>query len=391
LTRRIYAWLLVAAAATLGVSRPSGLADVLDVRHWSYPDYTRVVVELSKPVETEVRHLRENPAANKSERLYLDLPGVWVGRDYAAGIAVGDGLLSGVRLGQYKLRSARVVIDVENYERHRLMFLTHPNRLVIDVYGRRESDATLRWPDRAGGRRIGRLSPGDRAVRTVIVDPGHGGMDPGAIGLGGLREKDVTLQLAKSLAPKLRSKGFHVVTTRDSDRTVSLEERTAIAEASNGDIFVSLHANAAPRRSVSGIETYYPDQNHERHSLRVAMRENGVTRDELDELQRTLAKLRIAEISPRSRHLASIVQRQLTQSLPRRYGKPQDLGAKKGAFYVLFLSNMPAILVEAGFLTNKKDAKLLRDGSYLESVATQIATGLVRYRDGGATLAKREP
>jgi N-acetylmuramoyl-L-alanine amidase len=228
-------------------------------------------------------------------------------------------------------------------------------------------------------------------VRTVIVDPGHGGMDPGAIGLGGLREKDVTLQLAKSLAPKLRSKGFHVVTTRDSDRTVSLEERTAIAEASNGDIFVSLHANAAPRRSVSGIETYYPDQNHERHSLRVAMRENGVTRDELDELQRTLAKLRIAEISPRSRHLASIVQRQLTQSLPRRYGKPQDLGAKKGAFYVLFLSNMPAILVEAGFLTNKKDAKLLRDGSYLESVATQIATGLVRYRDGGATLAKREP
>ena len=390
MTRRNFAWLLVAAAATIGVSRPSGLADVLEVRHWSYSDYTRVVVELSKPVKSEVHHLRENRAADKSERLYLDLPGFWVGRDYAAGIDVGDGLLRGVRLGQNTLRSARVVIDVENYERHRLMFLTHPNRLVIDVYGKRDADAALRWSDRAGRREIGRVSPEDRTVRTVIIDPGHGGLDPGAIGLGGLREKDVTLRLAKSLASKLRPMGFNVVMTRDGDRTVSLEERTAIAEASHGDIFVSLHANAAPRRSVHGIETYYPDQNHERHSLRVAMRENGVSRDQLDELQRTLAKLRIAEISPRSRHLASIVQVQLTRAFPGRFGKIQDLGAKKGAFYVLFLSNMPAILVEAGFVTNKKDAKRLRDRDYLESVATQIAAGLIRYRDGGATLAKRE-
>jgi N-acetylmuramoyl-L-alanine amidase len=367
------------------------LADVLEVRHWSYPDYTRVVIELSKPVKSEVHYLRADRAANKSERLYLDLPGFWVGRDYAAGIDVGDGLLRAVRLGQNTLRTARMVIDVENYERHRLMFLTHPHRLVVDVYGGRDADASLRWSDRTPERGVGRPLLEDRAVRTVIVDPGHGGLDPGAIGVGGLREKDVTLRLAKSLASKLRPMGFHVVTTRDDDRTVSLEERTAIAEASHGDMFVSLHANAAPRRSVNGIETYYPDQNHERHSLRVAMRENGVTRDELDELQRTLAKLRIAEISPRSRQLASIVQGRLTQGLRGRYGNIQDLGAKKGAFYVLFLSNMPAILVEAGFITNKSDAERLRDGNYLDSVADQIAAGLVGYRDGRATLAKREP
>jgi N-acetylmuramoyl-L-alanine amidase len=391
MTRRSAMWILLAAAATVGVSRPSGLADVLEVRHWSYPDYTRVVIELSKPVKSEVHYLRADRAANKSERLYLDLPGFWVGRDYAAGIDVGDGLLRAVRLGQNTLRTARMVIDVENYERHRLMFLTHPHRLVVDVYGGRDADASLRWSDRTPERGVGRPLLEDRAVRTVIVDPGHGGLDPGAIGVGGLREKDVTLRLAKSLASKLRPMGFHVVTTRDDDRTVSLEERTAIAEASHGDMFVSLHANAAPRRSVNGIETYYPDQNHERHSLRVAMRENGVTRDELDELQRTLAKLRIAEISPRSRQLASIVQGRLTQGLRGRYGNIQDLGAKKGAFYVLFLSNMPAILVEAGFITNKSDAERLRDGNYLDSVADQIAAGLVGYRDGRATLAKREP
>ena len=389
MTRRSFALLLLLISAiAMGVSRPRGMADVLDVRHWSYPDYTRVVVELSRPVETEVRHLASDPSANKSERLYLDLPGIWVGRDYPSGISVGDGLLRGVRLGQNTLRTARVVIDVENYDHHRLLVLTHPNRLVIDVYGERKAG------DRRGGpgvRRDDRLPLDARRVRTVIVDPGHGGSDPGAIGLGGLREKDVTLRLSKLLTRKLRSMGFQVVATRETDRFVSLEERTAIAEGSKGDVFISLHANAAPRRSVQGIETYYPDENHERHNLGIAMRENGVTRDQLDDLQRTLSKWRIEEISPSSKRLASLVQRELAREMPSRYGKIQDLGAKKGPFYVLFLSNMPAILVEAGFLTNKSDAKRLRNGDYLNSVATQIAAGLERYRDTGSKLAQRNP
>ncbi len=391
MTRRGFVLLLLIASIAMGVSRPRGMADVLEVRHWSYPDYTRVVVELSRPVKAEVRHLAPDPSAKKSERLYIDLPGIWVGRDYQSGIPVGDGLLRAVRLGQNTLRTARVVIDIENYDRHRLLFLTHPDRLVIDVYGRRGSGNRRGGPGVPGVRHGGQLPPDTREVRTVIVDPGHGGSDPGAIGVGGLREKDVTLRLSKLLTAKLRSVGFQVVATRETDKVVSLEERTAIAEASNGDVFISLHANAARRRSVQGIETYYPDANHERHSLDIAMRENGVSRDQLDELQRTLAKLRIAEISPYSQRLASLVQGQLAHALPSRYGKIQDLGAKKGPFYVLFLSNMPAILVEAGFLTNKSDAKRLRNGNYLESVATQIATGLERYRDSGSTLAQRNP
>ncbi len=389
--RRTFAFLLLLSSfVTVGVSRPRGMADVLEVRHWSYPDYTRVVVELSRPVETEVRHLGPDPAAKKSERLYLDLPGIWVGREYKSGIPVGDGLLRAVRIGQNTLRTARVVIDIENYDRHRLLFLTHPDRLVIDVYGQRTRDAQRRGPVMPGKRNGDRLPPDTREVRTIIIDPGHGGSDPGAIGVGGLREKDVTLRLSKMLAEKLREMGFRVVLTRERDRTVSLEERTAIAEASQGDVFISLHANAAPRRSVQGIETYYPDANHERHSLRIAMRENGVSRDQLDDLQRTLAKLRIADISPYSQRLASLVQQQLARALPSRYGKIQDLGAKKGPFYVLFLSNMPAILIEAGFVTNKSDAKRLRNSDYLDSVATQISLGVKRYRDSGSTLAQRK-
>ncbi len=380
--------LVVISAIAMGVNRPRGMAEVVGVRHWSHPGFTRVVIDLPGPIETEVHHLAPNPSEKKLERLYLDLPGIWVGRDPPE-FPVGDGLLRGIRLGQNTLSTARVVIDVENYDSHRLMILTHPHRVVIDIRGKRNAGDRRSGP---GVRRDDRLSPDARKVRTVIVDPGHGGSDPGAIGLGGLREKDVTLRLSKLLTRKLRSMGFRVVATRETDKSVSLEERTFIAEASNGDVFISLHANAAPRRSVQGIETYYPDENHERHSLGIAMRENGVTRGQLDELQRTLAKFGISEdVTPLSKWLATLVQRELAREMPSRYGKIQDLGVKKGPFYVLFLSNMPAILVEAGFLTNKADAKRLRSGDYLNSVATQIAAGLERYRDTGSKLAQRSP
>jgi N-acetylmuramoyl-L-alanine amidase len=154
-----------------------------------------------------------------------------------------------------------------------------------------------------------------------------------------------------------------------------------------GDLFVSLHANSAPRRSVAGIETYYLDANHERHSLGVAARENGVPRSQVDVLQRTVSKLRVSEVSVHSQRAANAVHRQVVSGLAGRYDDVNDLGVKKGPFYVLFLSNMPAILVEAGFLTNKDEARRLRDVDYLDQLAQQITIGVTQYRDTGATLA----
>jgi N-acetylmuramoyl-L-alanine amidase len=160
---------------------------------------------------------------------------------------------------------------------------------------------------------------------------------------------------------------------------MSLEERTAIAESVEGDLFLSLHMNASRNRSAHGIETYYLDKNHERHALDLAARENGISLPEVNVLQQTLAKLHIEELSPHSRLLAQAVQGQVVRGLPRRQ-RPQDLGVKKGPFYVLFLSNMPAILVEAGFITNRGEAKRLRDGDYLGRFAEQMAVGVERYR-----------
>lgn len=384
--RARHALLLPLALLLLGVTRPPGLGDVVAVRHWSYPEYTRVVIELDRPVQTEVQRLPADTRADRPQRLFLDLEGVWVGRSHAEPIPVGDGLLRAVRLGQNTLTRTRVVIDLQRYDRHRLLTLTHPDRVVIDIYGPRREGKGAKP---GGAPEPPQLPAGMRPVQTVVIDPGHGGKDPGAIGVGGLREKDVTLAVGQGLGRELSARGFRVVYTREDDRTIGLEERTAIAESVAGDVFVSVHANAAPRRSVNGVETWYLNQNHERHSLNLAARENGIPRSQVDDLQHTVAKLQMEEIMPHSRRLARLVQERIVRGLPSPQ-KPQDLGVKQGPFYVLFLSSMPSILVETGFLTNREDAARLRDRVWRDLLAKQIAEGLVSYRDGAPSYAFRE-
>ncbi len=317
-----------------------------------------------------MRRLPADAASGRPERLYLDLPEVWVGRSYDEAIPVSDGLLRGIRLGQNTLRNTRLVIDLERYEHHRLMILSSPPRVVVDVYGQRGGS-------RAGGQRAARLA---RPIRTVVLDPGHGGRDPGAISRSGQREKDVVLRLAKALAPRLVERGFQVVLTRDGDRTLALEERTALAEGVGGDLFVSLHANAAPNRRLRGIETYYLDKSHERHTVRVAAHENGISPAELDSLQRTVAGFRISEVSERSEQLARSVHVSMLEGMRARFGKVHDLGIKKGPFFVLYLSNLPSILVEVGFLTHPEEERRLKEPGYLNALAEEIADGIVAYR-----------
>ena len=391
--RRLLAGVLGLAPLLLAVDRPKGLGDVDDVRTWSHPDYTRVVVELSRSVNAEVVRLPPDLRHNRPDRLYIDLEGIWVGRDYQDGVPVRDGLLQSLRLGQNTLTRSRLVIDLERYDRHRLLVLRSPHRVVVDVYGSRAEPETLSWPKPAGVRdpSVKRLPASMRPVQTVVVDPGHGGRDPGATGLGGLREKDVNLRLSHLLAKRLRAEGFEVVLTRTDDRYLDLEERTVIAESTRADLFISIHANASRRKRTKGIEIYYLDENHERHALDVASRENGVPRSEMDSLQTTLAKLRVQELSTDSERLASAVHRELINGLGRSYRGVHDLGVRKGPFYVLFLSSIPSILVESGFLTNADDVARLRKRSYLEEAAGDIAAGVVRYRDASVDVAAGPP
>ncbi len=381
--------LLLLVPLLLAANRPPGLADIKDVRHWSYPKYTRVVVELTAPVSTEVKRLGADVAAGKPDRLYLDLRNVWVGKKFSQPHPVGDGLLRGIRLGQNRPTATRLVIDLQRYQRHRIFQLAAPHRLVIDVFGdgAPRSHTETRAPSEAQAARGKPPSPRHSTpsrirtgIHTIVVDPGHGGKDPGASGLGGLREKDATLRVSKELAKRLRDRGFQVYLTRTTDQTMSLEERTAYAEGVGADVFVSIHANAARRRSAHGIETYYLDKGHQRHSLRVAARENGVSPSELDALQRALAGLKVSEISSQSALLAETVHGSIVQGVRQTHGSVKDLGVKRGPFHVLFLSGMPSILVETGFVTHPREAKRLKSRLYRDVLAEQIARGLSRFR-----------
>jgi len=401
--RRTLATLATALPLLLGADRP---ADVQRIRTWSYPEFTRVAVEVARPTDTQLKRLSADAGAGRPERLVLDLPGLWVGHHFDAPIPVGDGLLRGVRVGQFTSDTTRVVIDLERYDRHRIRTLTNPYRVLVDVYGTRgrpapatapppavssapPSAAPAPAPPRPGAVR---LPPTLRPVHTVVVDAGHGGSDPGAISPRGLREKDVTLALALDLEQRLLARGFQVVMTRRRDSTLSLEERTALAEGSGGDVFLSIHVNAAPRSSAQGIETYYLDRTHERHTLRVAARENGVPATALDPLQRAVAGLRVSEVGMQSAALARAVQGELILGVRGAFGSVSNLGVKQGPFHVLFLSGAPSILVEVGFLTHREEARRLQSRWYRSVVAEHIARGLSAYRSQGVpVLAARAP
>jgi N-acetylmuramoyl-L-alanine amidase len=374
--------LAATALALAGAGRPAGLGEVSDLRHWSYADYTRVVVELTRAADAAGSALA--PGGGAPARLYFDLPGIWVGTSRDEPIPVGDGLLRRVRVGQNTLDTTRVVLDLERPGRYRVLRLAGPERVVIDVF----ADAG------PGARRRARATPPMdlRPVRTVVLDAGHGGEDPGAIGVSGLREKDVALRLARLLRPRLVARGFEVVLTRDGDRTLSLLERTALAEGAGGDVLVSLHANAARNRRAAGVEIYTLDEDAQRQTLRLAARENGVALAELDPLQRLLTRLRVAEASQRSERLADLAQREIVSGMAGRWPSVRGPGRRRGPFYVLYLSDMPAILVEAGFVTHRGDARRLRDPDYLEALAEEIADALVRFRDGaGPLVAEARP
>jgi N-acetylmuramoyl-L-alanine amidase len=201
----------------------------------------------------------------------------------------------------------------------------------------------------------------------------------------------VTLALARTLARRLRGMGFEVVPTRTRDVALSLEERTAIAEGAGGDVFVSLHANAASHAEAAGVELFTLDQHAAGPTLRLAARENGIALAAVDPLQRTLATLRLAEAGARSSELAAYVRRAIAAGGTRGPSLRED-ALKRGPFHVLYLSDMPAVLVEAGFVTSPEDARRLRDARHLDALAGEIAAGVARFRDASeARVAERRP
>jgi N-acetylmuramoyl-L-alanine amidase len=361
--------LLILLVGLMGAGkRPPGLGDVKEIRLFDHPGYTRVVIELSREAGYQIGTL-ENPA-----RLYVDIDGVWVEAPLREAQASGKNApLKLVRAGQNTLRRARVVLELRpGTSGHRVFHLKNPFRIVADLYpgGRTSSpqERVIKAFDK-------------RPVRRVVIDPGHGGKDPGAIAKGGLREKDLVMRISRELKAHLQRANFEVFMTREKDIFLTLEERTARANDLDADLFVSIHANASRNRKTHGVETYLLDTRYDKQTARVAARENGTTVSALNELQKILASLRLGYNERFAASLARQTHRSMVQALRGTYRKTRDLGVKHGPFLVLFMADMPAVLVEVGFLSNRVEAKRMKSKSFVQAAAKGIANGIVRYRD----------
>jgi N-acetylmuramoyl-L-alanine amidase len=331
---------------------------ILRVEPFGGRDAARVVVTLDRPAQHSVD---DGPGEGTGgPRTVVELFGVEAGAHAARGVA--DGILAAWAV-EATTRGARLVLDLDGPGSRRVFPLQEPYRLVVDV---------ARTPP-------GVASP--RRVRRIALDPGHGGADPGAVGPRGLREKDVALDNAHRAAPVLAREGLEVLLTRDDDRTVSLEERTARANAFAADLLLSIHCNSADNPRRRGVETYVLDTASDVVANRVAARENAASPGATAELGGILASLRIASHASHSRTLAELLQRAALASLSP-YREVHDGGVHPAGFYVLLGARMPGALFETSYLSHPEEEERLRTEAYRQRLADAIVNAVAAYRQG---------
>jgi N-acetylmuramoyl-L-alanine amidase len=244
------------------------------------------------------------------------------------------------------------------------------------------------------GKRGYLYAPSSKSARSsaplIVVDAGHGGKDQGAKSAKGAHEKDVNLTISRHVKTILVNRfKYRVVMTRKNDTFIPLKERSEIANNRNADLFVSIHANAAKRKSAHGIETYFLGTSNNDRALATAARENGelVHSVKDDQVQEILASLITTTKINDSSRLAGTVQENLFRSSRKKFRELKNLGVKEGPFYVLHGADMPSILVEVGFLTNPKEARMLAKSDYLYRLASSIAEGIHKYlQDNGPSI-----
>jgi len=368
-----------------GVPDAASVSDkplVTGVRFLTTGSYTRVMMELSQPVRYETHRLPGDASKNLPPRIYVDIFGARLAMNSKEPLSIDDGLLRQVRVAQFTQDIVRVVLDMAGMRDHNAFLLPEPYRLVIDIQGQANAEAA-RAVER--NKPVPTLTAKKKevpaaGVRKIVLDPGHGGRDPGAIGVGGLAEKDIVLSIAKKLARKLqKDMGLQVVLTRKDDSFIALEDRAAIANAESADLFVSLHMNASPNADARGLETYYLDKTTDEAAMRLAARENATSRKNVSDLQFILSDMMQNMKLEDSITLAHRLQGSLVAGMAKRMSDVRDLGVKKALFYVLVGARMPSVLVEMFFITHKSEGRVMAQESYQDAMVEALYEGIQKY------------
>ncbi len=419
----------LAAAAPAGAAFSDGRATLLSIDRSVLPEGVRITLALDREVTYREERL-DGPS-----RVFFDL------KDVQTAAALKDVVLRypkdvvrQIRVGRHPDSTVRVVLDLEGVNKYSVFTMYHPFRVVVDCEPAAPTSAatTLLTSKTLGPRLLAPARPRvvprpapvvvaeespvlvidpatreDKAsapetppptlpsknvtggfslsrqlglgVGRIVIDPGHGGHDPGALGKG-LNEADLTLDVALRLEKLLRQEGLDVVLTRRTDVYVPLDERTAIANRENADLFLSIHANASRNAAAGGVESYFLSFASSPEAEAVAARENSASSGGMHNLPDIIKAIALNNKLDESRDFAGMVQEALVSRLRRSNKGLRNLGVKKAPFVVLIGAQMPSVLAEISFLTNRQELQLLKTAAYKQRIAEALHASVMRYR-----------
>ncbi len=368
-----------------------------------------IVLELSGPARYTAKLNNANARGKKGAgqaSLHVALENTAVEKDVRKGVNIRGSLFKGMSVSDGKGGETVLQFDFQDARRFDARTETNPCRIILRVAGGSTQLAPVSnaragfaevQPEAANQATAAASSsapatpPSPRlvrdmasqlglTVRTVFIDAGHGGRDPGT-NHNGVLERAVSLDVALTLGRLLEANGLEVVYSRTADKTISLRERTTMANAAGADLFVSIHVNANDDPTVQGFETYYLDIASNPEAARLATLENADGDHRLGDMQKMLADVMLNARVDESRHLAQDIQKLSQFRLKRRQFDTKDNGIKSAPFIVLLGAQMPAVLVEIGYCTNREEASRLLTPKYRMTLAEGMAEGILAYKD----------
>ncbi|MCL4794856.1 MAG: N-acetylmuramoyl-L-alanine amidase [Bryobacteraceae bacterium] len=419
-----FRWLVaLLACAPLTAQVPN---HITSVRAWPLDGVTRIAIE------TTAQPVWRAEAIENPDRLFFDIldAGIRLDRGAARTVEIDGPLVQRARIAMNKRTVARVVLDLKRKVDYNVSVLSNPWRIMVELRpqggsppapapapvetAKAEAPApveplaappkpepkpepapsvTLAKPPKpAGVNTVTGKRSLTRALglklNRIVLDPGHGGHDLGTTGPTGLHEKDLVLDVTLRLGALIEARmGAEVVYTRTEDVFVPLEERTALANRSRADLFLSIHANSSRLRAVAGPETFYLNLTSSRDDLEVAARENAANGQNIFELQTLLQKIATQDKVQESSEFAARMQRALHTEAAKSTRALRNRGVKKAPFVVLIGAKMPSILTEIGFLSNAREESLLKRDAYRQRIAEALYQGVDQY---AGTLSKME-
>jgi N-acetylmuramoyl-L-alanine amidase len=355
--------------------------EIHNLRYHTHSSFTRIVIDIGK-VREYTSSLLSSP-----DRVYVDIYQTKLNPIlHGKTIEVNNGYIHQIRIAQKTETTVRIVVDLDisKVKPYTVFPLPDPFRIVIDISPldpetepAPQKIGQPAEPTQSGYSLVRQLGLG---IERIVIDPGHGGKDPGCVGKKGTFEKNIVLDVCERLKKLLlQNKGLEVILTRETDIFVPLENRVVIANQKGADIFISIHANSLANRKRAGIETYYLNFSQDPDVLKIAAIENATTTKNISQQREILEKIIRTNKLVESRELADKIQKSLVTSLSSKYQNVKDLGVKGGPLWVLIGGEMPSILVEISHLSNPLEEERLNTPQYRQSVAMGIYQGIIEY------------